>query len=313
MRVARRVAKTSRIANAARHTASVRAMRFSSADCRSSRIEAVVSSTTTAPTMSSPTKTGCAAERMATSRSRVPRQCVEETPMSARSICARTGFDSSPAGTSGEETTSETTGFSHDGDGGARCIGARGRRLAKRSREPAHARARVHHPQARGAPAHDVEEALDLLRGRVGGAQARGGLGIGRGEEADDAAALLVLGVAGRAPPGGKSAGRSESAEATARAVTAMSCSCASAQEGLHAAMNCAASAGWRAAPGGDEEPEADAVQEGRPMAAQPAERGAARLTPFPSSGSPCRTRSRSRRRRGRRRGTSCGCASRAR
>ena len=113
MRVASRLAKKSRIAKAAAHTASVSAMRFSRADCRSSRIEAVVSSTTTAPTMSSPTNTGCAADRIATSRSRVPRQCVDETPMSARSICERTGLDSSPAGTSGEETTRATSGFSH--------------------------------------------------------------------------------------------------------------------------------------------------------------------------------------------------------
>ncbi len=55
MRVVRRVAKRRRIASAVATTASVTARRFSSADSFSSWIEPGVSSTTTAPTMSSPT------------------------------------------------------------------------------------------------------------------------------------------------------------------------------------------------------------------------------------------------------------------
>ncbi len=75
-------------------------------------IAAVFSSTTTAPTMSSPANTGCAAERIATFGSRVPRHCVEETPINARSNWPRAGPVSSPAGTRGGGTTRAATGFS---------------------------------------------------------------------------------------------------------------------------------------------------------------------------------------------------------
>ena len=106
-----RVANARRITRAAATTASVTARRFSSADSLRIWIEPVVSSTITAPTMSSPMKMGCAAERMATSGSRVPRHCVDTTPINARSISARTGFVSSPVGTCGVRSTRATMGF----------------------------------------------------------------------------------------------------------------------------------------------------------------------------------------------------------
>ncbi len=87
----------------------------------------------------------------------------------------------------------------HDECGDRAQPAARARVVVRRlqaSRKAAHARARVDHPEARAAPAHDREQSFDRLRGRVGGPQACGGVGVGGGEERHDAAALLFLGIA---------------------------------------------------------------------------------------------------------------------
>ena len=111
MRAVRRPENAMRMASAAPTTASVTASSFSRADCLRIWIAPVVSSTTTAPTMSSPTKIGCAADRIATPRSCPARHCVELTPISARSIWLRTGRDSLPTGMRGAGTTRAATGF----------------------------------------------------------------------------------------------------------------------------------------------------------------------------------------------------------
>jgi hypothetical protein len=64
-------------------------------------------------------------------------------------------------------------------------------------------------------------------------------IGIGGGEERDDARPLLDLGSSGCARP--KSAGRSESAEAMVRAVATMDASCWLRRNVSIAMMNCAA------------------------------------------------------------------------
>ena len=239
IREARRVAKPSRMMSAPPTTASVTASRFSSAVSLRSCMDPVVSSTTTAPTMSSPTKMGCAAERIATSRFTVPRHSRDETPINARSSCpGAAGWITSPTGTRGVGTMSEAMGASHVVSG--RVFGSvrasvpespRTRMrlsttMIRDARRPTMVRSRSISSEGRYA--------VPRLAAASGSAAAKSAMMRRRSSASRSAGSSLAR----------KSCGRSESAAAMARVVAPMACSCESRRNDSMLEMNFAASHG---------------------------------------------------------------------